>query len=71
MKTSEPFTADKYFFFLDSVKFLGHQIQNNHIHPLKSKNDGYLKLQQTQKKKSNHVGFSILPQNISIIYKIF
>ena len=26
---------DKSFFFLDSVKFLGHQIQNNHIHPLK------------------------------------
>ena len=25
----------KSFFFIDSVKFLGHQIQNNHIHPLK------------------------------------
>ena len=27
---------DKSFFFLDSVKFLGHKIQNNHIRPLKS-----------------------------------
>ena len=26
---------DKSFFFLDSVKFLGHQIQNNNIFPLK------------------------------------
>ena len=25
---------DKSFFFLDSFKFLGHQIQNNHIHHL-------------------------------------
>ena len=27
---------DKSFFFLHSVKFLGHQIQNNEIHLLKS-----------------------------------
>ena len=27
---------DKSFLFLDSVEFLGHQIQNNHIYPLKS-----------------------------------
>ena len=26
--------SDKSFFFLDSVKFLGHNIQNNPIHPL-------------------------------------
>ena len=36
---------DKSFFFLDSVKLLRHQIQNNHILPLKSKIDGFLKLQ--------------------------
>ena len=28
---------DKSFFFLNSVIFVGHQLQNNHIHPLKSK----------------------------------
>ena len=42
---------DKSFFFIDSVKFLGHQIQNNHIQPLKSKLDGFLKLQPPKKKK--------------------
>ena len=30
---------DKSFFFLDSVKFLGRQSENNHIHPLKSQNN--------------------------------
>ena len=44
---------DKSFFFLDSVKFLGHQIQNNHIHPLKSKIGGFLKLQPPKNKKRN------------------
>ena len=50
---------DKSFFFLDSVKFLGHQIQNNHRHPLKSKIDGFLKLQLPKNKKEiqNYVGF--------------
>ena len=50
---------DKSFFFLDSVKFLGHQIQNNHIHPLKSHIDGFLKLQPPKNKKKiqNYVGF--------------
>ena len=43
----------KIFFFLDSVKLLGHQIQNNHIHPLKSKIEGFLKLQQPKNKKRN------------------
>ena len=38
-------------FFLDSVNFLGHQIQNNHIYPLKSKIGGFLKLQPTKNKK--------------------
>ena len=36
---------DKSFFFLDSVKFLGHQLQNNHRHPFKPKIDEFLKLQ--------------------------
>ena len=43
---------DKFFFFVDSVKFLGHQIQNNHIHQLKSKIDGFLKLQPPKKKRN-------------------
>ena len=50
---------DKSFFFLDSIKFLGHQIQNTHIHPLKSKIDGFLKLQPPKNKTEiqNYVGF--------------
>ena len=44
-------TPDKFFFILESVKFLGHQIQNNHIHPLKCKIDGFLKLQPPKNKK--------------------
>ena len=50
---------DKSLFFLDSVKFLGNQIQNNHMHPLKSKIDGFLKLQPPKNKKEtqNYVGF--------------
>ena len=50
---------DKFFFFLDSVKFLGHQIQNNHIYPLKSKIGGFLKVQPPKNKKEiqNYVGF--------------
>ena len=42
---------DKSFLFLHSVKFLGHQIQNNHIQPVKSKMDGFLKLQPPKKKE--------------------
>ena len=50
---------DNSFFFLDSVVFLGHQIQNNHINPLKSKIDGFLKTATTQEQKEiqNYVGF--------------
>ena len=50
---------EKSFFFLDSVKILGHQIQNNHIHPLKSKTGGVLKLQPPKSKKEIqiYVGF--------------
>ena len=50
---------DKSFFFIDSVKFLGHQMQNNYIHPLKSRIDGFLKLQPPKNKKEiqNFVGF--------------
>ena len=42
---------DKSSFFLDSVKRLGYQIQNNNIHPLKSKINGFLKLQSPKNKK--------------------
>ena len=50
---------DKSFFFLDSVKVLGHQKQNDHKQPLKSKIDGFLKLQPPKNKKEvqNYVGF--------------
>ena len=44
---------DKSIFFSDSIKLSGHQIQNNHIHTLKSKIDGFLKLQPPQKQKRN------------------
>ena len=44
---------DKFSFFLDSVKYLGYQNQNNHIHPMKSKNYGFLKLQPPKNKKGN------------------
>ena len=44
-------TPDKSFFFLDSVKFFGHQIQNKHINPLKSMIDRFLKLQPPKNKK--------------------
>ena len=50
---------DKSFFFLDSVKFLGHQVQNNHVHAEKSKIDVFLILQPPKNKKEilNYVGF--------------
>ena len=57
---------EKFFFFLDSVKFLGHQIQNNYIYPLKSEIDGFLKLQPPKKKGNSklcwipHLHFQIL-----------
>ena len=63
---------DKSFFFLYSVKLLGHQIQNNHIHPFKSKIDGFLKLQPPKNKKRNsklcwisHIHFKIYIQPTS------
>ena len=40
---------DKAFLFLESVKSLRHQKQKNHIHPLKSKLGGFLKLQPPKK----------------------
>ena len=57
---------DKSFFFLDSVKLFGHQIQNNHIHPLKSKIDGFLELQPHKNKKKFKIisDFSPLFQNL-------
>ena len=45
-------TPDKSLFFLDSVQFLGQRTQIYHIHPLKSKVDGFLKLQPPKKRKS-------------------
>ena len=64
---------DKSFIFFESVIFLRHQIQNNHIHPIKSKIDGFLKLQppKNKKKYKNILLFSLLSQSIFIIYKLF
>ena len=56
----------KSFFFLDSVKFLGHQIQNNDIHPLKSKIDGFLKLQPPKKKKEIQTMLDSSPSLLNI-----
>ena len=42
----------KFFFFLDSPKFLGLKKQDNLIHPLESKIDGFLKLQKPKNKKN-------------------
>ena len=64
---------DKSFFSLDSVKFLGHQIQNNHVPPLKSKIDGFLKLQPPKNKKEIKTMLESSPSflNTYIIYKSF
>ena len=63
------------FFFLDSVKVLGYQIQNNPIHPLKSKKDGFLKLQPPKKETQNYVGFltfiSIYICSLQLILRLF
>ena len=40
---------DKSSFLLDSGEFLGHHNQNNHMHPLKSKFDGFIKIITTEK----------------------
>ena len=57
MKITKPLQTN--LFFLDSVKFLGHQIQNNHIYLLKSKLDGFHELKPSKYKKEiqNYVGF--------------
>ena len=49
----------KSFSFLESVKLLGHQLQKNHIHPLKWKIDVFLRLQPSKNRKEiqNHVRF--------------
>ena len=62
---------DKSFFFLDSVKFLGHQIQNNHIHLLK-----FLKLQPPNKKKIQncvrfHTFISKYIYNLQVVLRPF
>ena len=50
---------DKSLFSLDSVKFVDTKFKKNHIHPLKSKTDGCLKLQPPKDKKEiqSNVGF--------------
>ena len=64
---------DKSFFFIDSVKFFGHQIQINHIHPLKSTVDEFLKLQAPiNKKNQNYIGFlTFISKYIYTTYKSF
>ena len=50
-----------------------HQIQNNHIHPLKAKADGFLKLQPQKKTKTKYrimLVFSLSSQNIFIIVNL-
>ena len=65
------------FFFLDAVKILGHQIQNNHILPLKLKIDGFLKFQppKNEKEIENYVVFltfiSEYIYNLQFILRIF
>ena len=58
---------DESIFFLESVKFLGYQIQSNHIHSFQIKIDSFLKLQLTKNKKIN----SILCWISSIYLKIY
>ena len=68
---------DNSFFFLDSVKFLGHEIQNDHMHPLKSTIDGFLNLQAPKIKKEiqNYVEFptciSKYIYNLKVILRAF
>ena len=68
---------DKSFFCLDLVKFLGQQNQNNHIHPLKSKLDRFLKLQppKNEKEIQNYAGFhTFIPKyiyNLQVILRLF
>ena len=68
---------DQFFFFFESVKFLGSQIQINHIHPIKSKIDGFLKLKPAKNKKEiqNYVGFLIFISkyisNLQVILRPF
>ena len=59
---------DNSFFSLDSVKFLGHQIQNYHIHPLKSQNRRMVKTTTTQEKKKKIKTMSDFSPLFQIIY---
>ena len=63
---------DQSFFFLESLKVLGHQIQNNHIYLLKSKTDEFFSLQPPRNKNKSKIMlvFSVLSQRIFIIYKL-
>ena len=68
---------DKSFFFIESVKFLAQQIQNNHIHPLKYNIDGFSKLQPPKNKKEiqNYIAFltfiSKCTYNLQVILGLF
>ena len=46
---------NKSLFFLDSVKFLGHDIQNNDIQQPKSNIDGFLKLKPPKNKMRSKI----------------
>ena len=60
---------NKLLFLLNSVKFLGNQIQNNHIHPLKSRN---FKITTIEKKKiKTKSDFLRSFQNTILTYKLF
>ena len=69
-------TRDKPFFFLESVKFLGHQIQIYYIHPIIFRIDGFLKLQPPKNKKNTKLlGFltciSKYISNLQFILRLF
>ena len=63
-------TPDKSFIFLDSIKFLGHQIKNNHIYPLISKIDGFLQLQSPKNEKELQNYFGFLTFMLNYIYNL-
>ena len=58
-------------FFLDPVKLLGHRIQNNHIHPLISKINGFLKIQPPKKRNIKLCRISKYIYNLQVILQPF
>ena len=77
MRTSKPLPTNLSFFGLQVRKFFGHQVRSNHIQPLKSKIDGFLKLQPHKNKKEaqNFVGFLTFISkyicNLQVILELF